>query len=203
MCLIYNIADVTVNASSNEGFGLSIAESIICGTPVSVAVTGGLQDQIGQVDDDGKPVEFDKDFGSNNIGRFKKHGPWAYPIWPVTRMVQGSIPTPYIFDDLTKWEDIAESYMYWYLMGDEKRTKCGQIGREWCLGEGGLNSKNMGQQFINGMEFLFKYWTPPNRFGIYTEKDHVGNFMSDGSMGFPMPVLDKEKIKEKIQTIIT
>lgn len=201
MCLFYNMADVTVNASSNEGFGLSIAESIMCGTPVSVAVTGGLQDQIGQVDDDGNPVEFSAEFGSNNIGKYKNHGPWAYPIWPVTRVVQGSIPTPYIFDDLTKWEDIAESYMYWYLMGDEKRTQCGEIGRKWCLGRGGLNGKNMGQQFINGMEVLFKHWTPPTRFGLYTKDDHIGNNMPDKCMGFPMPVIDKEKLTQKIQSI--
>ena len=91
------------------------------------------------------PVEFDADFGSNNIGRYKKHGPWAYPVWPVTRLVQGSIPTPYIFDDLTKWEDFAEGFMYWYLMGDKKRTACGAEGRRWACAEGGLNSENMGK----------------------------------------------------------
>lgn len=202
MCLMYNIADVTVNASSNEGFGLSVAESIMSGTPVTVAVTGGMQDQIGQVDDEGKPVVFGKDFGSNNIGRYKKHGPWADPIWPATRLVQGSIPTPYIFDDLTKWEDYGESFMYWYMMGDEKRTKCGQIGRDWCLGEGGLNSKNMGQQFIDSMEFLFENWTPPKKYGVYTQNDYVGNYMPDGSMGFPMPMIDKEKVKEKINAVL-
>jgi glycosyltransferase involved in cell wall biosynthesis len=197
MCLLYNLADVTVNASSNEGFGLSVAESIMCGTPVCVAVTGGLQDQIGQIDDNGKPVEFSLDFGSNNIGKFKKHGKWAYPIWPVSRMVQGSIPTPYIFDDITKWEDIAEGYMYWYLMGDEKRTECGRIGREWCLGDGGLNAINMGQQFINGMDFIFKNWTPPKRFGVYSVKDYIGNRMP-GNMGFPMPIIDKESLTKKM-----
>jgi glycosyltransferase involved in cell wall biosynthesis len=201
MCVLYNIADITVNASSNEGFGLSIAESIMCGTPVTVAATGGLQDQIGQVDDEGKPVEFDRDFGSNNIGRYKTHGVWADPIWPVTRMVQGSIPTPYIFDDITKWEDYTDSFMFWYLMGDEKRTKCGQIGRDWCLGEGGLNSKNMGQQFIDSMEFLFENWTTPDSFSISTVDDHVGNFMPDKSMGFPMPVVDKVAIQAKADAI--
>lgn len=187
--------------NSNEGFGLSVAESLMCGTPISVAVTGGLQDQIGQTDNEGKPIEFGKDFGSNNIGQYKNHGPWAYPIWPVTRMVQGSIPTPYIFDDLTKWEDIAESYMYWYLMGDAKRTKCGQIGRDWCLGEGGLNSKNMGQQFINCMEFLFQNWTPPRKFGIYTKDDYIGNQMPDKSMGFPIPTIDKEALQKQTETL--
>lgn len=202
MNLLYNVADMTVNASSNEGFGLSIAESIMSGTPVSVAVTGGLQDQIGQTDDDGNPVVFDKDFGSNNIGRYKKHGPWAYPVWPVTRMVQGSIPTPYIFDDLTKWEDFAESYMYWYLMGDEKRTQCGNEGRRWALNEGGLNAKNMSDQFKKSMEFIFQNWTPPKRFGVFTKENHIGNFMPDKSMGFPIPTIDKENIKKQIDALV-
>jgi glycosyltransferase involved in cell wall biosynthesis len=201
MNLLYNVADVTVNASSNEGFGLSIAESIMSGTPVIATVTGGLQDQIGQVDDEGKPVEFSADFGSNNVGKYKKHGVWAYPVWPVTRMIQGSIPTPYIFDDIAKWEDFAEGFMYWYLMGDEKRTKCGQAGRDWALGEGGLNSKNMGQQFIDGMEYVFSNWTPPKKFGVWTAKDYVGNQMTEGHMGFEIPKIDKDALLKKIETV--
>ena len=70
MNLLYNIADVTINVSSNEGFGLSVAESIMSGTPVIVNVTGGLQDQIGQLDDDGKPVEFDFNFSSSIFNKF-------------------------------------------------------------------------------------------------------------------------------------
>lgn len=201
MCLLYNVADVTVNASSNEGFGLSIAESLMCGTPVSATVTGGLQDQIGQVDDEGKPVVFSADFGSNNVGKYKKCGPWAYPVWPAARIIQGSIPTPYIFDDLTRWEDFGESFMYWYLMGDKKRRACGQKGHEWVLGEGGLNSKNMGQQFINGMEYIFNHWTKPKTFGLYSIKNYVGNKMTNGHMGFEIPKIDKDALTKKIQEL--
>lgn len=201
MCFLYNVADCTINLSSNEGFGLSIAESIMCGTPVIATVTGGLQDQIGQTDDEGKPVEFGADFGSNNVGKYKNHGPWAYPVWPVTRLIQGSIPTPYIFDDLAKWEDAAEGMMYWYLMGDEKRTKCGEEGRRWALNEGGLNSRNMGQQFINGMEYVFENWQKPKRFGLYSVKDYVGNTMPNGHMGFEIPKIDKEVLVKKIQSL--
>jgi glycosyltransferase involved in cell wall biosynthesis len=201
MNMMYNTADITVNASSSEGFGLSIAESIMSGTPVVVAVTGGLQDQIGQIDDDGKPIEFDADFGSNNVGKYKKCGPWAYPIWPVTRLIQGSIPTPYIFDDLTKWEDIAEGFMYWYLAENDKREKCGEIGRKWALGEGGINSKHMGQQFIDGMEYVFANWTKPKRFGLYTINNYIGNTMTDGHMGFEIPKIDKEALLKKLEGI--
>jgi hypothetical protein len=198
MCKLYNIADVTVNASSSEGFGLSCAESIMCGTPVTVTVTGGLQDQIGQTDDQGKPVVFDADFGSNNIGRHKNHGPWAYPVWPVSRLVQGSIPTPYIFDDITRWEDFAEGFMYWYMMGDKKRTILGAEGRRWAMNEGGINSKNMGQTFIDGMDYVFKNWSKPKKFSVHTIKDYVGNTMKDGHSGITFDKIDKDALQKKI-----
>ena len=44
---LYNIADVTINLASNEGFGLGTCESLMCGTPIIVNVTGGMQDQCG------------------------------------------------------------------------------------------------------------------------------------------------------------
>ncbi len=47
MNFLYNIADVTINIASNEGFGLGTAESLMTGTPIIVNVTGGLQDQSG------------------------------------------------------------------------------------------------------------------------------------------------------------
>ena len=44
---LYNMADVTINIASNEGFGLGTCESLMAGTPIIVNVTGGLQDQCG------------------------------------------------------------------------------------------------------------------------------------------------------------
>ena len=198
MNLLYNIADVTINLSSNEGFGLSTAESIMAGTPVIVSVTGGLQDQIGQVKDDGSPIEFDLHFGSNNVGKYKKHGVWAYPVYPQVRCIQGSIPTPYIFDDMTRWEDAAEGMMYWYLAGNDKRTSAGLKGREWALNEGGINANNMCSQFIKCMDYTLSNFKPVKTFGVFTEKDYVGNTMP-GGMGFELPKFDQEKIKQQIE----
>lgn len=200
MNILYNIADVTINLSSNEGFGLSTAESLMSGTSIIVAVTGGLQDQIGQTKDDGSPIEFDLHFGSNNVGKYRKHGVWAYPCWPPVQCIQGSIPTPYIFDDMTRWEDAAEGFMYWYLMGDEKRTACGLKGREWALGDGGINSENMCDQFVKCMNYTLDHFKPVKTFGIFTEKDYVGNLMP-GGMGFEIPVIDKEKIQKQLETV--
>lgn len=42
----YNMADCTIIQSSEEGFGLSCLESLMCGTPVISGKTGGLQDQL-------------------------------------------------------------------------------------------------------------------------------------------------------------
>jgi glycosyltransferase involved in cell wall biosynthesis len=203
MAVLYSIADVTVNISSNEGFGLSAAESLLCGTPIIVNVTGGLQDQIGQVDDDGKPVEFGQNFGSNNVGKYKNHGPWAYPIWPVTRMVQGSIPTPYIFDDICTWEETANAMMYWYLMSREQRKACGKKGREWALGEGGLNSVNMCNQFHAAMDYTLKNFKPIKRFDVFTTKHHIGHQMPDNCPGFEIHKPDVEKLKAKVEETLT
>jgi glycosyltransferase involved in cell wall biosynthesis len=197
MNVLYNISDVTINLSSNEGFGLSTAESLMSGTPIIVAVTGGLQDQIGQVKDDGSPIEFGLHFGSNNVGKYKKHGMWVYPVYPPVQCIQGSIPTPYIFDDMTRWEDAAEGFMYWYLAGPDKRELCGLKGRQWAMNEGGINAENMCNEFIKCMDYTLDNFKPVKPFCIFTEKDYVGNLMP-GGMGFEIPKIDQDKIKQKI-----
>jgi glycosyltransferase involved in cell wall biosynthesis len=203
MTCLYNLADVTINISSNEGFGLSVAESIMCGTPVIVNVTGGLQDQIGQVDDEGKPVEFNLKFGSNFTGKYKNHGTWAKPLWPTAKYIQGSIPTPYIFDDLCTWEDLAEAMMYWYLMSAEDREKCGQQGRSWALGDGGLNAVNMCNQFMAVMDYTFTNWKPVDPIELVTVKDYVGNLMPQNELGLELPKINIDKIKKEIENTVS
>ena len=46
MSLLYNCADVTILLSSAEGWGLSLTESLLTGTPIIANVTGGMQDQM-------------------------------------------------------------------------------------------------------------------------------------------------------------
>ena len=203
MACLYNIADVTINVSSNEGFGLSIAESIMCGTPVIATVTGGLQDQIGQVDDNGKPVEFSLEWGSNFDGKYKNHGVWSKPLWPTARYIQGSIPTPYIFDDLCTWEDLAEAMVYWYVMDKDKREACGIKGREWAMGEGGLNADNMCKQFVTAMDYCFEKWKPADSIEMVTVNDYVGNLMPNGQLGIEFPKIDMDKIKKEIDTTVS
>jgi glycosyltransferase involved in cell wall biosynthesis len=202
MAVNYNVADVTINITSNEGFGLSVAESIMCGTPVIVNVTGGLQDQIGQTDDDGNPIQFSLNFGSNHTGKYKNHGVWSYPVYPAARYIQGSVPTPYIFDDICKWEDAAEGIMYWYLMGKENREKCGREGRRWALNAGGINSKNMATQFINSMNYVFDNFVPCKSFGLYTVDNAFETKAAYDSIGGEIPVIDKQAVNDQITDTI-
>lgn len=183
MNLLYNIADVTILITSNEGFGLATAESIMAGTPIIVNVTGGLQDQIGQTDDDGNPVQFTVDWGSNHDGRYKKHGIWAKPVWPSSRSIQGSIPTPFISDDRAKIEDVVEAIHGWYKTPQELRTKAGEEGRRWAMNEGGLNAENMCARMGEGIDLVFANWTPREKFSLHTVDEFVGNDMPEGQMG--------------------
>ena len=61
------------------------------------------------------------------------HGEWVKPVWPSNRSLQGSIPTPYIFDDRCRWDDVADRMMEWYEVPLEDRKEAGLKGREWML----------------------------------------------------------------------
>jgi len=198
MVAFYNLADVTANVSSNEGFGLSIAESIMCGTPVIATVTGGLQDQLGIVTDDDKPVEFNLEFGTNTTGRYKKHGVWAKPVWTKVQNLQGSPPTPYIMDDLVSYTDIADAIAYWYLHNSEKREQYGMEGRKWAMNEGGINSKNMCDQFIKAMDFTLNNFTPVKSFDIFTNYGYDIKSLPNDKLGFDLHAVNLEAIKQTI-----
>ncbi len=198
MIAFYNICDVVANISSNEGFGLSIAESIMCGTPVIATVTGGLQDQLGITDDNGKPVEFNLEFGTNCTGRYRNHGKWARPIWPKVHNVQGSPPTPYILDDLTNYDDIADAIAYWYVAGSEKREECGAEGRRWAMNEGGISAKNMCDQFIKAMDYTLEHFEPSKKFDVFTYDGYDTKSLPRNTLGFELHKVNIEKIKSEI-----
>lgn len=70
---MYNIADVTMLISSNEGWGLSLTESMLAGTMIIPNVTGGMQDQCRFVDDKGEWFTPSADVPSNHRGTYKEH----------------------------------------------------------------------------------------------------------------------------------
>lgn len=170
MNFLYNVSDVTINMASNEGYGLSTAESLMTETPIIVNVTGGLQDQCGFVDENNKFLDPDEHFnekwGSNHDAKYKKHGSWVKPLFPTNRALVGSPRTPYIFDDRCDWLDAANALKYWYDIGDVERRKFGKIGRKF-MQDTGMTAKKMGSRFINYIDNSINNFKPKKRFTIY------------------------------------
>jgi glycosyltransferase involved in cell wall biosynthesis len=109
LALIYNMADCTVNISDAEGFGLATLESLSCGTPIIVSMTGGLQEQV--VSTDGK-----EHFG---IG-----------LVPASKAVIGSQEIPWIYEDRLSGGDVVDAMETMFYMSKEERTKLGLAGRK-------------------------------------------------------------------------
>ncbi len=174
MTFMYSIADVTINIASNEGFGLSGAESLICGTPIINNITGGLQDHCGfKLKGEYLTADDYIEIGSLHDDRKWKNNPdltygeWVTPIWPSNRSVQGSPETPFIFDDRARYDEVAEAIKTWYDMTPEERGRRGNLGREFALGAGKLSSKAMADAFIKGIETTLKNWKPRQKFKLY------------------------------------
>ena len=168
--MLYNITDVTINLASNEGFGLGTCESLVAGTPIIVNVTGGLQDQCGFVDEEGNYLDpdthFTQDWGSNHDGKYKTHGEWAFPVFPVSRSLQGSPVTPYIFDDRCDWKEAGNRILEVYRMSREERKRRGLLGREFALGPAQFTAEKMGQSFIEQIDTVLENWTPRERYTL-------------------------------------
>ena len=79
---LYQTADYTINISDAEGFGLATLESLSCGTPIIVNMTGGLQEQV----TDGKSW-------------------FGFGIEPCSKSVIGSLQVPYIYEDRISQRD--------------------------------------------------------------------------------------------------
>jgi len=79
---MYNVADYTLNIADAEGFGLSTLESLSCGTPIVVNMTGGLKEQVTD--------------GKNWFG---------FGIEPTSKAVIGSLQVPYIYEDRISQKD--------------------------------------------------------------------------------------------------
>lgn len=166
---MYNLSDVTINMSNAEGFGLSTAESIMAGTPIMATVTGGLQDQMRFLDDDGNPIKFTKEWGTNSDGKVKNtHGEWVFPLFPRTSSLSGSVPTPYIMDDFSDYRDAADLLLTLYKMGRNELKRRGKIGREWMLTkQSGMNAMEMGSRFIKAIDTTIESWIPREKFDVY------------------------------------
>jgi len=161
---LYNIADAQILLTSNEGWGLSLTEAMLAGTPIIANVTGGMQDQMGFLDEEGKWFVPSPQVPSNHTGHYRKHGAWALPVFPTNRSIQGSPVTPYIWDDRCNAEDAADCIKSIYGVSREKRKELGLKGREFALNEGGFTGKRMGERAINAIDKLFSTWIPREKY---------------------------------------
>jgi len=107
MSLLYNLADCTINISDAEGFGLATLESLSCGTPIIVNMTGGLQEQV---------TNGEEWFG---IG-----------IEPASKAVIGSQNVPYIYEDRISKEDFLNALLQMFKKTPEEREKLGELGQK-------------------------------------------------------------------------
>jgi glycosyltransferase involved in cell wall biosynthesis len=160
----YNAVDCTINIANNEGFGLTTAESIMAGTPIIVNVTGGLQDQCG--------FDFNADdyiqVGSlHNKGERSQtaHGEWVIPVWSSSQNLNGSVPTPYIYEDRVNLQDVSDAIGEMYKLGKKKRKANGQKGREWAINN--LSSKVMCDSMSKGIETVIEKYKPKQKYNLY------------------------------------
>jgi glycosyltransferase involved in cell wall biosynthesis len=172
--LLYNISDCQILLTSNEGWGLTLTEAMLAGNPIIANVTGGMQDQMRFKDENGKWFTPSPEVPSNNTGKYKKHGEWAFPCYPASRSIQGSPITPYIWDDRCKPEDAADRIREVYDLGEEKRKELGVKAREWCLSEeAGFTAEHQGKRFIKFANELFNTWKPRIAFEVIDADEDI------------------------------
>ena len=163
----YNIADAQILLSSAEGWGLALTEAMLTGTPIIGNVTGGMQDQMRFEDENGDWFTPSADVPSNHTGKYKKHGKWAFPVFPNNRSLVGSPRTPYIWDDRCRPEDATEQIMKLYNMSHSERKEAGLEGLEWATGdEAGFTSDKMAKKVENNIDKLFATWTPRKNYEL-------------------------------------
>ena len=169
---IYNIADVTVLPSSNEGWGLALTEAMMAGKMIIANVTGGMQDQMRFEDENGKWLEFTQKFPSNHFGTYKKHGKWAVPVFPNNMSLVGSPITPYIWDDRLDFRDLAKAIQQVYELSPEERIENGKAAREWVTSdESGMSARMMCNNVIKDIDLTLKTFVPKKSFEFFKVED--------------------------------
>ena len=124
LAAIYNMADCTINISDAEG--LATLESLSCGTPIIVNMTGGLQEQV---------TDGEEWFG---IG-----------LEPCSKAIIGSQEIPYIREDRLNKEAFIGALEDFYNLTPEERKEMGEKGRAHV--EANYNFEKFGQQWVEHM----------------------------------------------------
>ena len=175
---LYNMADVTALISSNEGWGLSLTESMTAGTMIIGNVTGGMQDQMRFVDENGEWYTPSDKVPLNHMGTYKEHGEWAVPVFPSNISLVGSVPTPYIFDDRCDFRDVAQAIKEVYDLPKEERDRRGMAGHDWVRSdEAMMTAQSMGANVANCIEEAFDNFTPRTSYDIIKVEDQTRKYV--------------------------
>jgi glycosyltransferase involved in cell wall biosynthesis len=162
---LYNIGDVTVLPTSNEGWGLALTEAMMAGKMIIANVTGGMQDQMRFEDENGKWIDFTPEFPSNHFGKYKKHGEWVVPVFPNNMSLVGSPATPYIWDDKLDFRELAQAIQSVYKLSSEERKAKGLKAREWVTSdESGMSARIMCKNIIKDIDLTLSTFTPRKSF---------------------------------------
>ena len=168
MNYLYNSTDVQIQLTSNEGWGLSLTEALLVGNPIIANVTGGMQDQMRFIDNEGNWFTPDAKIPSNHRKTYTEHGEWAFPVFPTSISIVGSPPTPYIFDDRCDASDAANQLMNVYNLPEEERKNRGLKGKEWAHSEeAGFTSEKMSYRILDLINNLFDTWKPRARYYLH------------------------------------
>ena len=129
LALLYSAADVTINIADAEGFGLATFESMACETPIIVTMTGGLQEQVGEIE----PVTHQNMLKRNSTVEKVKEYPNGIGLEPSSKAIIGSQDVPFIYEDRLTGDQVSDALMKMYEFGPEKRAQMGKSGREHVL----------------------------------------------------------------------
>lgn len=140
MNALYNLADVTVNRSLNEGFGLSVLESKLAGVPVIALKTGGMTRQI-----------------EDHESGFQ----YGIGLEPEVRSLVGNQMIPYIYEDLISHETLAEAFATVHGWTPEKRREIGNAARAHA--QKNYNMKSLIEIWDNTLTNLCDNWRANNK----------------------------------------
>ena len=172
---LYNIADAQILITSNEGWGLTLTEAMLAGTPIIANVQGGMQDQMRFEDKNGNWYTPSYEIPSNHTGTYTKHGQWAFPVYPTNLSLQGSPATPYIFDDRCSFTDVKKRIEELYNMSRKERKEKGTLGRQWAISdEAGFTCFHQAHRVIESLDTLFEIWKPREEFEIINTNEYKG-----------------------------
>lgn len=171
--LLYNFADIFVNTSDAEGFGLPVAEAVSAGLGVVHTMTGGIQDQFPykELFTDETPYSrntyFQKNSNSNESIYIEEYEDkyWSLPVMPTGTSLIGAVKTPYIFEDSVSVYNLQATLKEAFDNKDFLKTNAYKYGREF-LKQSNMTVENMCDNLYTHINKVIDNFTPKAKFEV-------------------------------------